>query len=47
MSLRCSSCDEPLELVDDNGVTDPAEGDRVEFYECSWCGAGRTEVLRA
>jgi len=47
MTLRCPDCDSiDIELVDDNGVTDPANGDRVEWYECA-CGHRFKKVLHA
>ena len=48
MTLTCRACDSPgIRLIDDNGVTDPADGDRVEQYECQDCGHTFTQVLRA
>lgn len=48
MTITCSRCDaRDVRLVDDNGVTDPRDGDRVEFYECAHCGHEFRKVLRA
>ena len=48
MTLTCSHCGGyDVELVDDNGVTDPRDGDRVEHYKCHHCGDRFTKVLRA
>ena len=38
VTLRCTRCRGAVELVDDNGVTDPDEGDRFEIYRCVSCG---------
>lgn len=35
MTIECPTCGTTAAtIIDDNGVVDPAEGDRVEFYEC-------------
>lgn len=35
MTLKCPECNTTaLSLKDDNGVVDPANGDRIEWYEC-------------
>ena len=48
MTLVCEACDSPaIRIVDDNGVTDPADGDRWEQYECDDCGHTFQKVLRA
>jgi len=47
MTLRCPKCGGPVRLVDDNGVTDPVEGDRWEKYACQDCDHTYTKVLRA
>lgn len=48
MAMTCNrdDCNGAVALKDDNGVVDPAEGDRVEFYECEY-GHEFTKVLRA
>ena len=43
----CAHCGGPYDVVDDNGVTDPAEGDRWELWQCADCGHEKTKVLRA
>jgi len=45
VTLRCSQCGCAVEMVDDNGVVDPADGDRVEVYRCVRCGAAGTLTL--
>lgn len=48
MTLSCRTCgSRDVELVGDNGVTDPADGDRRETYECLMCSETFTEVLHA
>lgn len=42
---ECGSTD--WRVTDDNGVTDPANGDRIEYCECQQCGHEWTNVLRA
>jgi hypothetical protein len=43
MTLKCDTCGTTaLKLVDDNGVVDPADGDRLEIYECEF---GHTQSL--
>ena len=33
--MKCDTCGTTaLTLVDDNGVVDPADGDRTELYRC-------------
>jgi len=31
-----TDCNGAVKIVDDNGVTDPANGDRWEEYECEY-----------
>lgn len=45
--LRCLECNGALDLIDDNGVVTPEEGDRWERYECVECGETREVTLRA
>ena len=48
MTLTCRACDSPgIRLIDDNGVTDPADGDRWERFECEDCGHTYSQELRA
>jgi len=49
MTLTCKQpdCDGAVKLINDNGVVDPAEGDRWEEYECGVCKCTFTQVLRA
>lgn len=47
MTLQCKECGTTAaRIIDDNGVTDPADGDRWEKYECE-NGHTFTVVLRA
>lgn len=48
MTLTCREpgCDCAVKIIDDNGVVDPAEGDRWEKYECA-NGHTFAKVLRA
>jgi len=48
MPLTCQhdGCDCAVTIIDDNGVTDPANGDRWERYECPK-GHTFTQVLTA
>jgi len=44
--LTCPYCDSyTVELVDDNGVSDPAVGTRLETYDCHQCGSGFQLIL--
>ena len=45
VTLRCSRCGCAVEMVDDNGVVDPSDGDRFEEYRCVGCGATGTLTL--
>jgi len=49
MTLTCPQhgCNGAVSLINDNGVVDPAEGDRWEEYECAQCGHTFTKVLQA
>jgi uncharacterized C2H2 Zn-finger protein len=47
MTLRCPECDGAVRVVADNGVTDPANGDRWEQLECQRCGYTFSQVLHA
>jgi len=38
VTLRCTRCRGAVEMVDDNGVVDPDDGDRFEEYRCVGCG---------
>lgn len=46
MNCQEPDCDCAVTIIDDNGVVDPAEGDRLEQYECAK-GHTFTKVLRA
>lgn len=35
LSCRRENCNCAVTIVEDNGVVDPADGDRWELYECS------------
>ena len=45
VTLRCLRCGGAVEMVDDNGVVDPADGARVEDYRCVSCGGTGTLTL--
>ena len=45
--MTICTCGGAYRVVDSNGVTDPANGDRVETWECEDCGHTKTKVLRA
>jgi len=49
MTLTCEAqgCNGAVKMIDDNGVVDPADGDRWEQYECAQCNHTFTKVLRA
>jgi hypothetical protein len=49
MTLTCREpdCNGAVALINDNGVTDPANGDRWEEYECANCGHTFTKTLKA
>ena len=47
MSKTICHCGGAYRVVDSNGVTDPANDDRVEQWECQSCGHSKTEVLVA
>jgi|AntRauTorcE11897_2_1112592.scaffolds.fasta_scaffold01097_3 hypothetical protein len=38
MDCISERCHGRMEVVDDNGVTDPANGARIEKWECQTCG---------
>jgi len=45
--MPCNQCGGVYEVVESNGVTDPANGDRWEKWECQNCGHTKTKTLKA
>lgn len=45
--MSCPNCGGVFEVVNSNGVVDPADGDRWEQWECVNCGNRKTVTLKA